>query len=349
MRADLALVGYGHVGRRFAALILERRQQLLDDHDIHCRVIGIATRRHGSLFDPAGVDTNEATARLTSTGSIAPEGAGPDAPPDSFALIAKLAASDAPLRVLVETTTLEIADGGAAIGHIEAAIRNRCHAITANKGPAAFAARRLSTMARDAGVSFLFEGAVMDGVPVFNLVRETLPAVTILGVRGIVNSTTNHVLAALEAGEPLAPAVARMQADGIAESDPSLDLDGWDAAAKLAALANVLMGAEISPHDVDRSGIDANTASRAQSARARGLELRLVAAATRTTNGVVARVALEELRPDDPLAGLRGTANALVLRTDLLGDIAIHQPEGALTMTAYALVGDLVTVRRRAG
>ena len=74
-----------------------------------------------------------------------------------------------------------------------------------------------------------------------------------------------------------------------------------------------------------------------------------MAAATRTTNGIAARVALEELRPGDPLAGLRGTANALILSTDLLGDIAIHQPEGGLTMTAYALVSDLVTVRRRAG
>jgi homoserine dehydrogenase len=90
-------------------------------------------------------------------------------------------------------------------------------------------------------VSFLFEGAVMDGVPIFNLVRDTMPLVNILGFRGVVNSTTNHILSALEDGEAFGPALARMQEAGIAEADASLDLDGWDAAAKAAALTNVLM------------------------------------------------------------------------------------------------------------
>ena len=92
-------------------------------------------------------------------------------------------------------------------------------------------------------MSFLFEGAVMDGVPIFNLVRETMPTVRIEGFRGVVNSTTNHILTALENGEAFAPALAHMQAEGIAEADPSLDVDGWDAAAKAAALANVLLDA----------------------------------------------------------------------------------------------------------
>ena len=110
-------------------------------------------------------------------------------------------------------------------------------------------------------MSFLFEGAVMDGIPVFNLVRETMPAVRIEGFRGVVNSTTNHILTALEDGEEFAPALAHMQAEGIAEADPSLDVDGWDAAAKAAALANVLLDARITPRDVDRTGIGPDTAA----------------------------------------------------------------------------------------
>ncbi len=103
----------------------------------------------------------------------------------------------------------------------------------------------------------------MDGVPVFNFVRETMPGVsTIVGFRGVVNSTTNHILTALEDGEDFAPALARMQAAGIAEADPSLDVDGWDAAAKTAALANVFLDARITPHDVDRSGIGPDDAER---------------------------------------------------------------------------------------
>ncbi len=250
--------------------------------------------------------------------------------------------------MVVETTTLDIAAGQPAIEHVRAAFAAGCHVVTANKGPAAFAFATLRAAADAAGVSFLFEGAVMDGVPVFNLVRETLPAVEILGFRGIVNSTTNHILSALEDGEAFGPALARMQAEGIAESDPSLDVDGWDAAAKTAALANVLMNAELTPHGVERTGIGEQTADAARHARERGRRLRLVASASRRADGAVdAAVALTELRADDLLAGVRGQANALVLRTDLLGEIAICQLDGGLTHTAYALLTDLIAIRRR--
>src|SRR6185436_371264 len=140
---------------------------------------------------------------------------------------------------------------------------------------------------------------------------------------------------------------ARMQTEGIAEADPSLDIDGWDAAAKTAALVNVLMDAAIIPHDIDRTGIGPESAEAAQGAVRRGKRLRLVAAATREGDGVRASVRPVELSGDDLLSGLRGTANALVLHTDLLGDVAIHQLGGGLTATAYALLSDLITVRRR--
>jgi len=191
----------------------------------------------------------------------------------------RLRASTADLRVVVETTTLDIAAGQPAIDHVRAAISAGCHVVTANKGPAAFAYAPLHAEAERAGVSFLFEGAVMDGVPIFNLVRETLPAVNVLGFRGVVNATTNHILSALEDGEAFGPALARMQALGIAEADPSLDVDGWDAAAKTAALANVLMDARITPQTVERTGLTEASGAAALSAVERGKRLRLVAAA----------------------------------------------------------------------
>jgi homoserine dehydrogenase len=197
-------------------------------------------------------------------------------------------------------------------------------------------------------VSFIFEGAVMDGVPVFNLVRETLPALEVVGFRGVVNSTTNHILSALERGEPFGPALARMQEAGIAEADPSLDVDGWDAAAKTAALANVLMHAGITPHDVSRRGIDHASGPAALRAIDAGRRLRLVASAVRLPDGSLqASVAPVELPATDLLAGLRGQANAIIFETDLLGEIAICQLDGSLTHTAYALLSDLVTLHRR--
>ncbi len=343
MRADLALVGFGHVGRRFATLLEERRDWLALDYELDCRVIGIATAHHGSVFSAHGIDAVAAAARQAEE----PLDAEATSAGDSFDVIRSLARSDSPLKILVETTTLDIAAGQPAIDHVRAALESGCHVVTANKGPAAFAYEELSALAADRGVSFLFEGTVMDGVPIFNLVRDTLPAVDILGFRGVINSTTNHILTALEEGDSFDIALARMQADGIAEADPSLDVDGWDAAAKTAALANVLMRARMTPQGVEREGIGQATARLAMAAKGRGARIRLVASAKRTAGAVATSVRPIELPAGDLLAGLRGVANALILQTDLLGDIAMTQLAGGLTQTAYALLSDLVTVGRR--
>ena len=348
MRADLVLIGFGNVARRFARLLEERAGVLRREHDLEHRIVGVVTHRHGAAFAAAGLEM-PALLRAREEGRSIAEST-PGLGPDAGEAIARLAASSAPLRVVIETTPLAIADGQPAIGHIEAALDAGCDAITANKGPAAFAYRRLRDRAIRAERSFLFEGAVMDGVPIFNLVRDTMPAIAFRGFRGIVNSTTNHILSALENGEAFAPALARMQAEGIAEADPSLDVDGWDAAAKTAVLANVLMDADLTPHDIGRTGIGPEAAGAARGARDAGRRLRLIASAARSSDGRVSgRVRPEELEGDDLLAQVRGKANALILHPDLLGDVAIHQLGGDLTMTAYALLSDLITVRRRAG
>jgi homoserine dehydrogenase len=339
LRADLALIGFGNVAQRFVSLIEECRERLACEYALECRIVGAATRRKGVLFDSRGLDRS----RL-----MGPWAAASSPMSGALQLIDELRESDADLRVVVETTTLDIAAGRPAIDHVRAGLSAGCHVITANKGPVAFAYAALRDQARAAGVQFLFEGAVMDGVPVFNLVREALPAATVSGFRGVVNSTTNHVLTALERGERFEAAVARMQAEGIAEADPSLDLDGWDAAAKTAALANVLLGANLTPHSVRRTGIQPSDGERARQVRAEGRRLKLVASASRTGSGVVAAVVEPRvLEGSDLLASLDGKANALVLQTDVLGEIAICQLEGSLTHTAYALLSDLVTLRRR--
>jgi len=345
MRADLALVGLGNVGRRFARLIEERRDWLSLDYDLECRVVGVSTKHHGALFRESGLDAVALAVGIENGHPILNDPSAEAA--DSFDVIRRLARSDAPVKVVIETTTLDIAAGQPAIDHVRAALDSGCHVVTANKGPAAFAYEELDALAIDRNLSFLFEGAVMDGVPVFNLVRETLPAVQIVGFRGVINSTTNHILSALEDGESFDAALQRMQAEGIAEADPSLDVDGWDAAAKTSALANVLMRARMTPQAVEREGIGPATARIAMAAKARGARVRLIASARQGPGGVMTSVRPVELPESDLLAGLRGMANAIVLQTDLLGSIAICQLSGSLTQTAYALLTDLITIRRR--
>jgi len=314
MTLEIILVGRGRVAKRFVALLDEQRDRLARDFGLTPRVVDTITRR-----------------------------------PDSVAAVrravrAHAAAARQSRLVVVEATTLDIERGEPATSHVRAALAGGAHVIAVNKGPVAFAYDALRRAAARADRQFRFEGTVMDGVPVFNCVAATLPAVSITGFRGVVNSTTNYILTAMEHGDSFESALTTMQRAGIAEADASLDVDGWDAAAKAAALANVLLGARITPHDVEREGVSEASAEAIRLARATGRRVKLVASARGRGNRVHARVGLLELTETDLLAGLDGSQNAIVLETDLLGDIAIVELGSGLTVTAYALLADLVAV-----
>lgn len=350
---DLVFLGFGNVARRAAALLEEIGPRLA----FHTRTVAIVTARHGAAASENGLDVHAAIARVAAGDTLDAWPASLPAPATAGAgnahVIAALAARHEKAArsgrlVCVESTVLDVHDGEPATSHVRAALAAGAHVVTANKGPVAFAYADLAAQARAAGRAFLFEGAVMDGIPVFNLARETLPGVRIDWFRGVINSTTNHILTRLEEGEPFDAALARMQADGVAEADPALDIDGWDAAAKTAALMNVLMDARVTPHDIAREGIRGVTADEVRSTIQGGRRLRLVASAERLGGGAAGRVRLERLAAADPLGGLEGQQNALTLGTDLLGEIGVFQRDGGLTQTAYAIVSDLATIARRA-
>ena len=316
MTFDLIVVGFGRVARRFVALLEEQRETLARDYDLATRVVETIGRRPDSVAAVRrAVRAHRASARQ---GRL----------------------------VVVEATTLDIERGEPAVSHVRAALGGGAHVITVNKGPAAFAYRALRDAALRADRHFRFEGSVMDGVPVFNCVRELLPAVTVIGFRGVVNSTTNYIITAMEHGDTFESALAAMQRAGIAEANASLDIDGWDAAAKAAALANVLLDARITPHDVEREGLSEASAETIRLARATGRRVKLVASARGRGSRVHARVGLLELPELDLLGGLDGPQNAIVLETDLLGDVAIVELGSGLTQTAYALLGDLVSIAK---
>ena len=206
---DLILVGFGNVGQRFARLLEEKSVRLRGDYDMSWRVVGIATKRHGTAYDARGLDLVKAL-RLAEAGTplgalIGPESGRTISPEATGLDLIKHATAEAKARrmqhlVVVETTLLDIERGQPATEHVMAALRGGAHVVTANKGPVAFAYREIMSTAEIERRRFLFEGAVMDGIPVFNLVRETLPAVDILGFRGIINTTTHYILTAMESG-----------------------------------------------------------------------------------------------------------------------------------------------------
>ncbi len=336
-------LGFGHVGREVARLLVARHEHPgLAALDLS--VVGIVTGAHGSAADPAGLDLAAALAAYARGGLGAAGRGGADQ--DGARAVAAL-----DYDVLVEMTPLDVAGrGGAAIARVRAALERGRHVVTANKGPVAWAYRDLRDLAAARGASFLFESTVMDGAPVFNLARCGLRGAAVERLSGVLNSTTNVVLGAMEEGLDLEAALDRARELGIAEADArpdgGADLEGWDAAVKLAVLANVLLvregEAEIRPEEVAREAVDAALGERARSARASDRRLKMVCEAVREGGSVGAWVAARELPEGHPFARLEGTSSALTLTADLLGTITLTEEDPDLTTTAYGILSDLL-------
>jgi homoserine dehydrogenase len=246
-----------------------------------------------------------------------------------------------------ETSSLDPQNGQPAIDHIKAALHYGAHAISANKGPVVYAYDELTVIARERGKRFLCESTVMDGVPIFSMFPTGLPAVELRGFSGVLNSTTNVVLTEVEKGLSFDDAIRRAQALGIAETDPSNDLDGWDAAVKVAALTIVLMGIPVKLEQVQRTGIRELSEEKIRSARGAGMRYKLVCRAERRGAGVDCLVRPELLLASDPLANLEGTSSAIRFDLDVFSlSLVEHNP--GIEATAYGLLADFLRAVRAA-
>ena len=327
---NLAIVGFGHVGRAFLRLLISKEIELRRKYDIRWRLTGVATRRVGWIADADGLNP---IALLN--GHWPSQGAASQ--PRNVREWLERAKAD----VFFEASSLTVESGEPATDHLKAALERGAHAISANKGPVVHAYRELAALAKEKNRRFLFESTVMDGVPIFSLFPLGLPATDLLGLHGVLNSTTNVLLTEIDKGRSLAEAVQRAQSLGIAETDPASDLDGWDAAVKLVALAIVLMGADVKIGQVQRTGIRDLSEEKIRSVRAAGMRYKLVCRAERRGDSVQCSVQPELLLATDPLAGLEGTSSAIRFDLDICGlSIVEHNP--GIEATAYGLLADLV-------
>jgi homoserine dehydrogenase len=343
MRLRIALLGYGNVGRALLELLAAKEAVLRERHDLTIGVTGVMTRASGGWLMPDGA-AGASPADVVASGW--PD-AGLPAGATAFTGDGEAFAAAAPADALVELTTLNAQTGQPALDHVRAALESEKSVVTANKGPIAHAYRELRALAEKRGVSLRYESTVMDGTPIFSMAEAALPATTISGFRGLLNSTSNYVLSRLARGETLEEAVSGAQKLGVAEANPANDLEGWDASVKATILANVLMGSDIRPGDVQREGLGAEAMRSAQAALLPGQTLKQVAEAERQGDTVVARVRLEALPPSDALAHLSGMEAGLTLHTDTMGDLTIIEGEGGPTQTAHGVMADLVAIARQ--
>lgn len=320
---------------------------LLRENPLGVRLVAVCTASHGCIAaapEPAGAALAMADVLQARRAGARLDGLGARVFGSAFELLDACGSGFA--DVLIEATPLDIARGGEpGVGHVARALELGLHVVTINKGPVAFAHDRLARLAHARGLALRCEGAVLDGAPVFSLVRQALPLARVRGFRGVLNSTTNFILEQLESGAAAGfdEALARAQAAGFAEADASLDVDGWDAAAKVAVLLNVLCGAAVTPHDVRREAdVRRIDAAELRAARARGAAIKVVCSGSREAGGAVRLMELDARA--DALACVRGTSSALTLDTDLAGVITIALSDPLLPQTAYALLADLASL-----
>ncbi len=340
MHYNLAFIGFGNVARALARLLERKRELLKSKYDITYSVTGIATGSHGFAVDPDGLDVQQALEKVESRMSISPLST--FQVEDSLAVIRHSNA-----HVMFENSPVNTQTGQPAIDHIRLALELGMHAITANKGPVVHGYRELTELAASKGKKFRFESAVLGGAPVFSVFREAFPLAELSSIKGIFNATTNVILSRMESGETYEQALAFAQSIGLAETDPTNDVDGWDAAIKVAALVTVLMDTPMTPQQVNPTGIRGITSEMIAKAKGEGKRYKLVCSAEKVGDTVKASVAPQLVDSTSPLYGMMNSSTGLTFRTDVILDYSITLSEkpgmtGGPIETAYGLFADFV-------
>lgn len=332
-RYRLSFLGFGNVGRALARLFVAKTAELRDNYGIEWEITGVATRRMGWRASENAID-------------VAALLAGNDETPTESDLNEWLARARP--DVVFETTSLNPETGQPAIQYMRASLAAGAHVITANKAPIVYAYDELNELAISKGKRLLFEATVLDSAPVFSLFRETLPAAKVRGFSGAFNSTTNVILETMEAGRSFAEGVKTAQELGVAETDPSNDVEGWDSIMKVCAIARVILRAPLLPPDVKREGIRGLDPATLQAARAEGKPYKLISRAVVNADGsVTASVRPEQIALTDPLGGVRGTSLAIHFELDTIPGLTIVSHRPNLQSTAYGLLADFVNADRR--
>ncbi len=338
---NLILIGFGVVGQGLAEILQTKAKQLQHDHGFAPNIVGVVTGSKGALYRQSGLDIDAllAAARAGDL-SAYPEQTGLQSDMPAVDMIARGQAD-----VLVELSPTNLDTAQPALTYCHAALEAGLHLVLANKGPVALDYADLRCKAQARGLQLRYEATVMAGTPVMQLAEEALAGCAIHAARGILNGTTNYILTQMEAGMSYAEALAQAQALGYAETDPTGDVEGWDAAGKVLILASALFGSRLQMSDLDVSGITEISADDIADAKAAGQRYKLIAEATPDGGSVTAT----RLPLSNPLTSVAGSTNAITLETDLMGDVTLIGAGAGKLETGSAVLSDLLAIHRSAG
>jgi len=339
MKHKLALLGFGTVGQGLCEILLSKSEQLKTQYDFEWEVVAVSDMLKGSVYSPDGLDVTQLLKLAEAGSSLEEYDGGAEKGWDAIKT-----ARESNADIVCEMTYTDVKTGQPATDHCRAAFETGKHVVTSNKGPAALFYRELVDLASKNNVKFMIEGTVMSGTPVINLAANTLAGNDITAVKGILNGTTNFILTNMEAGRSYEEVLDEAQKLGYAEADPTADVEGFDALAKVTILANVLMGENVKPDDIPCKGITQITLDDIEKAKADGKRWKLIGEVRREGGKVSASVSPQTVDLTHPLAGVMGAVNAVTFSTDLMGDVTVNGPGAGKIETGYSILIDILEI-----
>jgi homoserine dehydrogenase len=343
MEVRLALTGFGNVGQGVAHLLVERPEVYRDRYGVDLVLTGVADRG-GSAVNPSGLDLAALFEAKRSQGTVA-------AAPGGHAGLAGEAFLDlAAAQVLLEASSTNFENAEPGWSYVLAALGRNMDVVLASKGALVLHFQELMEQARVRDLRVLFSATIGAPLPVIELAERVLIGNDILGFEGIVNATSNQILEAMSNGATYEEGVKQAQELGIAETDPTLDVDGWDAAAKAAIIADAVLGAALRLEDVQRHGMRDVTREELEQARQQNQRVKLVARVMRRDGGFEATVGPERRDRSDSIGRLEGGQMSITYFTHPLGTVntTIEGGAGGL-QTALTMLRDVVNLARDRG
>jgi homoserine dehydrogenase len=331
------LTGYGNIGQAFIRLLADKRLECARRYGLDLELKAVLRRAGGWLAD--GCDDAEA---LSADAAVPLESHPGWIPGLTFeAAIARLEPG-----VLAEATSSNWRTGEPQLAFIHHALDAGWHVAAASKGALVVDFKGLTEKALSRGLALKYSGATAAALPTLDVATVALAGAVIEQIDGILTGTTNYILTRLEAGESFAEALAVAQAKGIAETDPSMDIDGWDTACKLLLLANAAAGTSLTMADIKVEGIRDVSAARLHQAREEGRAVKLLGRMTVRDGRTTAEVKPVAVEPSHPLYGITGTAKGVAFMTDTMGLVVVTGGKSGPLGTAAAMLKDIINIYR---
>lgn len=342
MEVRLIVCGLGRVGQAFVNLLVQKQKDLQKRYDLNLRVVA-AVDIGGTAASTAGLPLEDLIAHLKKGGRVEEmRGFG------KKGLSGKDAISSIPADLLVETTPTNIKDGEPGMTHLRTALTYGRHVVTAAKGPLVVDYHGLKELAKKSKVKMMISAATAAALPTLDVGLTCLAGTEVLNAEGILNGTTNYILTRMhEEGAPYQNALAEAQKMGVAEPDPSLDVEGRDTANKILLIANEVFQAGLSLKDIPVEGITRVTPEEIQEAKKESKVIKLIGKVEKREGKIVASVAPIALPLDHPLASVRGTEKAISYLTDTMDRVTVSGGKSNPVGAAAAILKDIIRVYQK--